>query len=118
MDRAIAFVAGGALFMSRGLLWGPGARDPELMSIFVTSVSRSARPGELLYSMSAEGRTAVCRLRLEDGTERRLLHGFERPLQDLAAMPGRDEVACSLGHADGTASLALMTAEATDLAAV
>jgi hypothetical protein len=108
----------GATFMSRGLLWGPPAGDPALLQIAVTSLSRGSRPGELLYSMSAEGRTAVCRLRLADSVERRLLHGSELRLADLAAMPGRDEIACALLHADGTSGLALMTSEATDLVEV
>jgi len=108
----------GAMFMSRSLFWGAPARDPSLLTIAVTSLSRGTRAGELLYAMNAEGRSAVCRLRLEDGVERRLLHGFEQPIQDLCAFPGRDEIACSLQHKDGTAGVAVMTAEATDIAEI
>jgi hypothetical protein len=103
----------GAMFMSRGLLWGPGG-GPQNLPIQVTHVARGA-PGELLYAMSVEGRSAVCRLCLEDGVERRLLHGSERRLADLAVSPGGAEIACSVAHPDGTASLGLMTADATDL---
>src|SRR5512140_748368 len=56
----------GATFMSRGLLWGPAAAEAELLHVAVTCVSRAHRPGEVLYALDAERRTAVCRLRLED----------------------------------------------------
>jgi hypothetical protein len=67
--------------------------------------------------MLAEGRTAVCRLR-QDGVERRLLHGSERRLVDLALSPTGTELACSVAHPDGSASLAVMSADATDLVEV
>jgi hypothetical protein len=108
----------GAMFMSRGLLWGPSASDPQKLQIRITDVARGAVPGELLYALSAEGRSAVCRLSLEDGVERRLMHGSERHLADLAIAPGGAEVACSVAHPDGSASLAVMTSEATDLVEV
>ncbi|HXY38368.1 MAG TPA: hypothetical protein VEQ10_01790, partial [Vicinamibacteria bacterium] len=108
----------GATFMSRGLLWGPAARDQELLQVAVTCVSRASRPGEVLYALDAERRTVVCRLRLEDGVERRLLHGSELRLDELCAAAGREEIACTVVHADGTSSLAVMSAEATDLVEV
>jgi len=108
----------GALFMSRGLLWGPPAQDADMLQIAVTSVSRAHRPGEVLYALSAERRTAVCRLRVEDGVERRLLHGSELRLDEICASPGREEIACTVVHADGTSSLGVMSCEATDLVEV
>lgn len=108
----------GAMFMSRGLTWGPPGRETDILHVAMTSLSRGSRPGELLYAMAAEGRTAICRLRLEDASESRLLHGSDRHIQDLYAAAGRDHVACSVVHDDGTASIALMTTDATDLTEV
>jgi hypothetical protein len=88
------------------------------LQIRITDVARGTAPGELLYAMDAEGRTAVCRMRVADGVERRLLHGSERRLADLAIAPGGAEVACSVAHPDGSASLAVMTPDATDLVEV
>jgi hypothetical protein len=68
--------------------------------------------------MHAEGHTAACRMRVEDGVEQRLLHGSERALLDLCVSPDGAEVACSVAHADGSASLALMSRDATDLVEV
>ncbi len=108
----------GAMFMSRGLLWGPSGNDPQRLQIRITDVARGTAQGELLYAMNAEGRTALCRLRVEDGVERRLLHGSERRIADLAVAPGGAEVACSVAHPDGSASLAVMAPDATDLVEV
>jgi hypothetical protein len=108
----------GANFMSRGLLWGGPGKDPEAMLIAATHLSRGLQPDELLYALSVEGRTAVCALRLEDGVERRLLHGSERRLADLHALPGGEQIVCSAFHADGTASLALMGKDAAELVEV
>lgn len=108
----------GANFMSRGLLWGGGGPQPEPTLIVATHLSRGPRPDELVYALNVEGRTAVCALRLEDGVERRLLHGSERRLADLNAKPGGEQIACAVFHADGTASLALMSGDATELSEV
>jgi hypothetical protein len=108
----------GATFMSRGLLWGPSGRDPEALLVRVTSLAGGPGAGEVTYTLEAEGRTAGCRRSLADGLERRLLHGSERRLDDLAVSPDGRELACSVLHRDGSGSLAVMTADATDLVEV
>ena len=103
----------GARFMGH-LLWGMPERDP-VLRFAITSLTRGARSGELLYTLDTEGRTAVCLFRAEDASERRLLHGSAQRIRDLRAAPGRDQIACSVLHADGTASIAVMGLDATDL---
>src|SRR5437867_2534730 len=103
----------GARFMGN-LLWGMPERDP-VLRFAITSLSRGAGPGELLYTLDTEGRTAVCLFRAEDASERRLLHGSAQRIRDLRTAPGREHIACSVLHADGTASIAVMTLDATDL---
>ena len=104
----------GARFMS-GLLWGGPERDPASLRLAITSLARGTGPGELLYAMDTEGRTAVCLFRTGDGSERRLLHGAAERIRDLRAAPAGDRIACSVLHPDFTASIALMAPDATDL---
>jgi len=103
----------GARFMS-GLLWGMPERDGA-MRVAITSLTRGPRPGELLYALETEGRSAVCLLTAADGSERRLLHGSAQRIRDVRAAPGREHIACSVAHPDGTASIAVMGLDATDL---
>lgn len=104
----------GARFMS-GLLWGMPERDPQAMQFAITSLTRGPRPGELLYALDTEGRSAVCLFTAANGSERRLLHGSPQRIRDVRAAPGREQIACSVLHPDGTASIAVMALDATDL---
>jgi hypothetical protein len=90
------------------------ARDAALR-VAITSLTRGSRPGELRYALDTEGRTAVCLFRAEDASERRLLHGSAQRIRDLRAAAGREHIACSVQHPDGTASIAVMGLDATDL---
>lgn len=104
----------GASFMS-GLLWGVPDKEVELLQIAITSLARGLGDDELLYTLDTEGRTAVCAFHCQDGTERRLLHGSPQRMRDLCARKEAGQIACSVHHPDGTASIALMNAEANDL---
>jgi hypothetical protein len=104
----------GARFMS-GLLWGMPERDPALLRVAITSLTRGTAPGQIVYALDTEGRTAVCSFSAEDGTERRLLHGSAHRLADLRTGPGRDLIACSVLHPDMTAAIGVMALDATDL---
>ena len=108
----------GGDFMARSLLWGGPGGDPEAILVSATNLTRGPKAGELYYAMNVDGRTAVCALRTEDGLERRLIHGSERRIGDLAGSPGREQVVCSVFHKDMTASIALMSADATDITEV
>jgi hypothetical protein len=81
-----------------GLLWGGPERDPALLRLAITSLTRGPGPGELLYAMDTEGRTAVCLFRTADASERRLLHGSPERIRDLRAAPSGDRIACSVLH--------------------
>ncbi len=103
----------GARFMS-GLLWGTPEKDGA-MRVAITSLTRGPRPGELLYALDTEGRSAVCLFTATDGSERRLLHGSTLRIRDVRAAPGREHIACSVPHPDGTSSIAVMGLDATEL---
>jgi len=104
----------GARFMS-GLLWGMPGRDQAAMRVAITSLTRGARAGELLYALDTEGRSAVCLFMAADASERRLLHGSTLRIRDVRAALGREQIACSVVHPDGTASIAVMGLDATEL---
>lgn len=108
----------GAGFMSRGLLWGSSQGDPEAILVSATHLSLGPAEGELYYALDTDGRTAVCALRTGDGVERRLIHGSERRILDLSGRAGREQIVCSVFHKDGTASIALMSADATEITEV
>jgi hypothetical protein len=103
-----------ARFMS-GLMWGGPQKDASTLHIAITGLSRGLGEGELLYALDTEGRTAVCAIRSQDGVERRLLHGSPLMLRELCARPGQGQIACSVHHPDGTASIAVMDAAASDV---
>jgi hypothetical protein len=104
----------GARFLGN-LLWGAPARDAAGPRVAITSLTRGTGPGELLYALDTEGRTAVCLFRAGDASEKRLLHGSAQRIRDVRTAPGREHIACSVQHPDGTASVALMSLDATDL---
>jgi len=104
----------GARFLGN-LLWGAPARNAGARRVAMTSLTRGSQPGELLYALDTEGRTAVCLFRTDDGSERRLLHGSAQRIRDLCAAAGREQIACSVPHPDGTAAIAVMSLDASDL---
>lgn len=108
----------GAGFMSRGLLWGSPESDPEAILISATHLTQGPTKGDLYYVMNTDGRTAVCVMRAEDGVEKRLLHGSERAISDLSGRPGREQIVCAVFHKDTTASIALMSGDATEFVEV
>jgi hypothetical protein len=104
----------GARFMSGGLLWGAPTRDAAGMRIAFTSLGRGRASGEIIYAIDSDGLVGICTLGA-DGVERRLLHGSERRIQHLALADGGERIACAVAHKDGTANLALMRGDASEL---
>jgi hypothetical protein len=105
----------GAKFMTGGLLWGMPGQDPTLTQVAVRWVCRGTRAEEVQYVLDTDGLTGVCAWHAGTGIERRLLHGSERRIEQLSPNESGEQIACSVIHPDGTAALALMSAEATDL---
>ena len=97
------------------LAWGRQPTGPPAVSSRVTGVTRGAGAGDILYALEIDRLTAVCVADPRSGSERRLLHGSRTRIRDLCARPGRDEIACAVVHDDGTASIALMSADASDV---
>jgi hypothetical protein len=104
----------GANFMSRGLLWG-GDSAPSAALVKLSSLSAGRASGELLYSLETAEICGVLCYSVASGLERRLFHSNERRLRQLAASPGQGRIACSLSHDSGSANIALMDQEASNL---
>jgi hypothetical protein len=97
-----------------GLLWGGKGAESEYLRVAITGVGRGPGGAGVVYVLDTGGLTAICALDAT-GSERRLLHGNERRLQQLSAADAQGRIACSVLHKDGSASIAVMAADATDL---
>jgi hypothetical protein len=104
----------GARFMG-GAAWGPPGRDPMVLRIAITGVSRAAEPGLLLYALDTDEIVGLFSLDPATGDERRLFHSNDRRLRFPSGRPGVDKVVCSVFAEGGTANLALMNADGSDL---
>ncbi len=105
----------GAQFMSGGALWGMPRRDPAAMRIAVTSLSRAREPGRLLYSLETDEVAGLFAVDVASGEEQRLFHGNDLRLQHPAASAEVELVACSVPRDAGTANLAVLRADGSDL---
>jgi hypothetical protein len=100
----------GARFMS-GLLWGTPERDPQAMQVAITSLTRGPRPGELLYALSRGAARCACSRRTRGGGSCTARRSGSHDVRAARARADR-----LLGAApDGTASIAVMALDATDL---
>jgi hypothetical protein len=104
----------GARFMG-GAVWGAASRDPMVLRIAITGVSRAAEPGRLLYALDTDEIVGLFSLDPATGEERRLFHSNDRRLRFPSGRPGIDKVVCSVFGEGGTANLALMNADGSDL---
>jgi hypothetical protein len=104
----------GARFMG-GAVWGAAQRDPMVLRIAITGVSRAAEPGRLLYALDTDEIVGLFSLDPATGEERRLFHSNDRRLRFPSGRPGVDKVVCSVFAEGGTANLALMNADGSDL---
>jgi hypothetical protein len=104
----------GARFMG-GAAWGPASRDPMVLRIAITGLGRAAEPGLLLYALDTDEVVGLFSLDPATGDERRLFHSNDRRLRFPHGRPGVDKVVCSVFGEAGTANLALMNADGSDL---
>lgn len=108
----------GAQFMSRGLLWGAGAEEGQASQVSLTGLSAGREPGELLYALETRDIAGVLAVRRGGELEERLFHGNERRIRQISTRPGLGRIACSLRHASGTAAIALMDPDGSNLGEV
>jgi hypothetical protein len=104
----------GARFMGAAA-WGPAPGDPMVLRIAITGLSRAAQPGQLLYALDTDEIVGLFSLDPATGDERRLFHSNDRRLRFPHGRPGVDEVVCSVFGEGGTANLAVMNADGSDL---
>jgi hypothetical protein len=119
MDRKHSWKAQGrgAQFMSRGLMWGAVGSEAEGLGLYLTGLSAGREPGELLYALETKEIAGVFALKGGE-PEQRLFHGNERRVRHLSTRPGLGRIACSVRHTSGSAGIAFMSADGSDLTEV
>lgn len=92
----------------------PAEPDPWEFRIAITSVTRGARPGELLYTLETDEISGVFS-RDADGLEKRLFHTADFRARHLDMHPAGDELALSVSHHNGMENLAVLKADGSSL---
>jgi hypothetical protein len=105
----------GAQFMSGGALWGAPARDPGVLRIAITGLSRAAEPGRLLYALDTDEIVGLFSLDPATGDEKRLFHTNDRRLRFPSGRLGQERIVCAVLAEGGAAHLAIMRADGSDL---
>ena len=92
-------------------------RDPGEFRIAITSVARGLNPGELLYTLETDEISGVF-ARNDAGAEQRLFHTADFRVRHLDARPNGDEFAVSIYHRNGSANVAVLKTDGSDLTEV
>lgn len=95
----------------------PAEREPSPFRIAISSVSRGLNPGELLYTLETDDISGVF-FRDSAGVERRLFHTADFRARHVDPHPAGGEVAVSTFRPDGTANLAVLKTDGSDLTEV
>jgi hypothetical protein len=90
-----------------------GERDPAAMRIAMTSVARGRRAGELLYVLDTDDVGGVFAVAADGGDEQRLFHGNDQRVKHVNV--GVEAIACSVSGGGGTANLAAMRLDGSEL---
>jgi hypothetical protein len=85
------------------------------MRIAVTSLSRAREPGQLLYALETDEVGGLFSVDVQSGEEKRLFHGNSTRVLHPSARPEVELIACSVPHEGGTANLAVLRADGSDM---
>ena len=105
----------GAQFMSGGMLWGAGERDPLEMRIEITGLTRGEQPSDLIYSLDTDDLAGVFLLRDYGAEEQRLFHSIDRKVCDLNSDPAQSRLACAVRHRNGIWNIGVMSLDGSGL---
>jgi hypothetical protein len=111
------FGGGDEKFLSAAMLWGRANHDPAAVPIAITSLCRTARDGELLYSLETDSMCAILAVDSLGADERRLWHKNDKRVSHLAVAED-GALACSVRHKFGTANIAVRVDEEAGLSEV
>jgi hypothetical protein len=122
-DRAVRIVqrdawkneGPGARFMSGRLLWGDTGHDPAEMRIAMKTLSRGSESDQVLYALETDDMGGVFSVNTGDLEEQRLFHHAKYFIEHLCSEPGNDLIACGVRNRGGTANIAVMKADGSDL---
>ena len=103
----------GARFMG---MWAPRIdTDAANMNIFITSLARGARRGEVIYTLETTDICALLALDEAEQEEQRLWHSDKTRIRDLTRHSTEDRIACAVWDANGTANIGVMNASGSRL---
>jgi hypothetical protein len=105
----------GARFMSGRLLWGDTGDDPAEMRIAMKGLSRGPEPDRLLYALETDDIGGIFSVKTGDLEEQRLFHHSNYFIEHLNAEPGHDLIACAVRNKGGTANIAVMKTDGSEL---
>lgn len=105
----------GAQFMAGRLLWGCSGNDPAEMRIAMKSLSRGPGQDRLLYALETDDMGGIFSVTTDDLEEQRLFHHANYVVEHLNAGPGHDFIACAVRNQGGTANIAVMKADGSEL---
>ncbi len=93
----------------------PQVTDPDLVvgQARVTAVGSGRAPGELLYTLDSGDVSGLFAVHGDD--EKRLFHGSGQRVGAPVAHPSADFIACAVARRNGTANIAVMRADGSDL---
>ena len=100
-----------------GAVRAPAERDPSEFRVVITSVARGLNLGELLYTLETDEISGVF-TRDDAGVEQRLFHTADFRVRHLDARPDGDEFAVSVYHRDGSANIAVLKTDGSNLTEV
>jgi hypothetical protein len=102
-----AWKSEGSGILSGGMLWGQGEiAGPQ--PVLFTSLSAGPAPGQLVYSLASGSLCALCAADNLGTEERRVWNDNRLRAQHVHASPATGNLACSVQHQNGTASIAVM----------
>jgi hypothetical protein len=114
-DRALrskqrnAWKTEGGGFLSGQMLWGRGGSPAEGPApVLVTSLSRGAAPGQIVYSLASGTLSALCEAENLGAEERRLWNDNRSQVQHIDVCSRTGNIACSVLHKTGNANIGVM----------
>lgn len=105
----------GAQFMAGRLLWGDSGDDPAEMRIAMKSLSRGPAGDRLLYALETDDMGGIFSVKTADLEEQRLFHHANYFIEHLNASPHHDLISCAIRNRGGTANIAIMKADGSEL---
>jgi hypothetical protein len=105
----------GAAFMSGGMLWGVNSQDQQVRNVRITGMTVKPGGSECYLALESPPVGALLCHNLCSGAETRILHRERFQCTDLVLHSVDPLLACSLRFQNGSANIAIMATDGSDL---